>query len=800
MVNYLLTTSYEKHRFLISEEQNEKLEQRKFLSISELEKMLYGSYQDNYLFYMLKKGYLPSVATKLKPILWQVTEKEKELWELRQDLIQNHIMIPSTYLKEQLKKGKVTILHESNFLCDHRLLEDLKKEQISVVQVNDMELVDTLVPCTTFDTVREELCDVASQIVKLVQDGIRFNRIHILNASSEYQSYCTQVLELYQIPYTINKQFSIYSFPIIQELLEQMKDSHLPIREIETVIEKTIPMKEGDKKALELFADLVAQYIHEDGKVRELYSILKFESQKTKIEMEVYENAVTIESELYLGNIDDYYFIVGCNQESIPNIKLDIEYVRDREKEVMNIETSIQKNKREEARLLYLFSHLKHLYLSFAETSSFSNYTISPIIQKLNQIRPVCIKKDEYHYENNSYNRYLLAASLDTYLKYHEKTKDYEMLCHRVFIEDYKSYQNQYQTINENELPQYLNGELTLSYSSLDTYFHCPFRFYLKHILKVKEKIKGNATMIGTLFHDILSKVYETENIEQLITEKINEVKNNQELSKKELFYLEKYQYELMKICTHILHELDRTEFQKATLEETFTLEQIGTLHIKLIGVIDKILTLELNGEVYAIVIDYKTGNTKVDLNRVAYGLDMQLLMYLYFLKHTEKLNHPKIAGFFLQHILPNVMVYNEKKTYEEMRSDFYQLDGYVKDSTSLLYHIDNQYMEKGMIKGIRVKKDGTFYQGAKVFDDALLETLLNMVEEHLEKAIHQIETCQFEIAPIRIGYEKVSEITGCAYCSYRDICFRKIENIRQVKEYKSLEFIGGEKDEDKTN
>ena len=108
--------------------------------------------------------------------------------------------------------------------------------------------------------------------------------------------------------------------------------------------------------------------------------------------------------------------------------------------------------------------------------------------------------------------------------------------------------------MNETYLKEYLKGEMTLSYSSMDTFFHCPFRFYLRHILKVPEKPTGKATMIGTFFHEVLSKLYQEEEIDACMESSIHDIET---FTKEEQFYLEKYQKELREICLYLKKEMD---------------------------------------------------------------------------------------------------------------------------------------------------------------------------------------------------------------------------------------------------
>ena len=69
MTKLILASKEEKHRILLKKEQENRLEDFKFISISDLIEMFYGTYHEAYLLEMQKRRYLPSVANDLKEIL-----------------------------------------------------------------------------------------------------------------------------------------------------------------------------------------------------------------------------------------------------------------------------------------------------------------------------------------------------------------------------------------------------------------------------------------------------------------------------------------------------------------------------------------------------------------------------------------------------------------------------------------------------------------------------------------------------------------------------------------------------------
>ena len=61
------------------------------------------------------------------------------------------------------------------------------------------------------------------------------------------------------------------------------------------------------------------------------------------------------------------------------------------------------------------------------------------------------------------------------------------------------------------------------------------------------------------------------------------------------------------------------------------------TERINFIGFIDKLMYKELDDEIIASVVDYKTNkNIEIDKDIMKYGLSLQLPSYLYLIKHSK--------------------------------------------------------------------------------------------------------------------------------------------------------------------
>ena len=69
-------------------------------------------------------------------------------------------------------------------------------------------------------------------------------------------------------------------------------------------------------------------------------------------------------------------------------------------------------------------------------------------------------------------------------------------------------YDNRFSGVDNNKLYKFLNNNFNLSYSSMDNYYHCAFKFYLSNILKLDYFEETIQIYIGNLFHYVLSKAF----------------------------------------------------------------------------------------------------------------------------------------------------------------------------------------------------------------------------------------------------------------------------------------------------
>ena len=468
---------------------------------------------------------------------------------------------------------------------------------------------------------------------------------------------------------------------------------------------------------------------------------------------------------------NEYIFVLGFNQGIMPNIYKDEDYITDNIKNEVLIETTKDKNIILRENTLNNLFNIKNLLISYVDDES-NNLYISNLYDYLNCL----IEKESisnYNYSNKN-NKIKLTSMLDDLNKYGIINEDLGLLYNNYDV-NYKSFDNRYTKINKDNLYQFINNKLLLSYSSLDNYNKCSFRYYLSNILNISLYEDEFMANIGSIFHDVLSHISDDDfDIDICYNQSIQKI--GREFNNKEKFFLDKLKNELVFIIKTIKKQLSYSNLDKHLYEEKIYTNISGNITVNFMGIVDKILYKEYPDKVIVAIIDYKTGNPNINLNNIVYGLDMQLPIYLYLVKNSNKLKNVKIAGFYLQKILNNEINKDNKHSYLKLKEDNLKLAGYSNSDTNILREFDDSYEDSQVVKSLKVTSKG-FANYSKVLDDDKIEEINKIIDNKIKENANDILECKFDINPKR----QKNELIGCKYCKFMDICFRKEEDIIDI-------------------
>lgn len=744
----------------------------KFLTMEEFMEKMTFSYSKKAFVYLVQKYEFPCeiVDIMLKNMKY-VNEDHNfhELYDYQKELLDQGFVKQNPSFLNYIKTKNI-------FVYGYPLLNNYQKSLLKSLETTlvSKEPLNYTPSVYEFETIEEEVDFIANQIVDLLLKGIPVEKIKLGPIFSEYENVLLRTFQFYNLPLEV-KAGNLYGTSPARFFLENLSDG---IENAFKKLEENFDRKE--ERIEDIFnqiLEITSQYVFCDD-ISTIKKVLTYEFQKTPIRNKVkkcFIESIPIERIIE----DEFVFFLGCNKGNFPSIEKDDDYFSDAMKKRIGLDTSIEKNKKQKKFLQEKISSIKNLTITYKKKTAFKEYVKSPILDNF------IIQKATNRYDHSHLaNRLKLASYLDIKRKYGVKPKDLQLL-NAYKMEDYLSYQNNFTGIVKEDLHQFLNDHWTLSYSSVDTYYRCGFRYYVNHILKLGSYEDTFAIKIGNIFHYVLSEALDGKKSSREYVEKYLKEKEIV-LDAKEQFFLEKLIETLDFIIGEIHHQQKFIGFEKSLYERKISLNI--SEKITFVGIIDKILYDTIDGTDYVAIVDYKTGNPDIDLNRTIHGINMQLPIYMYLTKNLKE--KVEIAGIYLQKILLKEVSRDWNKSLETQKQNQLKLWGYSTSDETILEKFDHSYVDSNVIKGMKKSSKG-FYAYSKVLKKSQMEQLILLAEENIKKAAIQIENGKFHINPKKIGFTNI----GCEFCSFRDLCYQKEKDTIILKEYKNLEFLGGEED-----
>ena len=780
--NTIIVTNYSNKIHLLKQlNESSKLINIKFLSKEELMKKIFFTYDENAIYYLMTNyKFNREVAGIYLKNLYYITgvsydnEKLDTLVKIKKDLESNNLLIKDDLFLDYVKNKNIVFYNYNSFSKLEQSVIDILKEYANVEIVSrEGSLYNHSV--YEFNSISYEIEFVAKEISKLIDKGVAIDKIKITNVDSDYYDIMHRIFSHYGLRVNFNDS-KLISTQIVNDFLS-MSDS------LQNRIE-LLSSKYKNNKVLEQIIRIVNKYIDFDDFdiVKEM---LVYDFKNTYLNNDVYFNTIEIIDYLedYVDD-DTYVFMFSFNQNKVPIIYKDEEFITDNIKANLLLDSTIVKNKRQKEDTINSISRIKNLVITYKCSSPNGVYYPSNLISDLN----LNVIRDAFDYQT-SYSvvadKINLSKYLDIYFKTGGLSDDLRLLYNSYDDVEYNTYDNRYSRIDESNFKNYINKSFNLSYSSMDSFYKCPFRYYLSHVLKLDIYEERFEAYIGSLFHYVLERALkEKKSIDDLV--KVFISTNERVLTKKEKFFVNKLSRELNFIYDTIVDQLDSSNLKNMLFEERVEVIKNGDISVTFKGFIDKIMYEKKDNSTIIAIIDYKTGHTDINLGYLPYGLSMQLPIYLYLAKNSNKLKNVKFAGFYLQRILSGPFKLNPKKSIKDQKRESLLLYGYSNSDEMLLHEFDNTYKDSRFIKSMKLLKNGEFNRYSKVLSDEEIDKLIVQTDKKIDEAIEKITSCAFDIRPKKT--EK--ELLGCKFCSYNDICFKENRDELLIKEDKDLSYL----------
>ena len=745
------------------------------ITLSELKKKYFFDYDDEAVFYISQKyNVIPDIAKIYIENTYYIKECQNPkivfLKSIYDDLLKRKLLKFTPLFKKYLENKKIVLFNLKNIDCFyHNIFTELKLHN-EVIDYED-ETTNIAKKLYIAENKEEEVAFVASSIVKLVQDGIDINNIKIANVTSEYEFLISRIFLEFNIPIEMPTFTNINGSRIFNTFKNNYNN------EIQSTINevKKIVKSDNDQKILEEICTIVNEFSWCDNYL-DVKDIVLNRVSNIKLESPKYLNSIKVIDfpDTIIEN-NQYVFLINYTQGILPVSKMDEDFLSDEVKAEIGLSTSIDLNTKNILEIQKKIASTKNLVVTFSKYDMNKELYISNSYDE-----SLFIKKNiepNYLY-SNKYNQIKLIEKLDEYKKYRTTSNDLFLLKNHYQNFPYCTYDNTYKGIKKERVIEYLKNRLSLSYTSVNTYYQCGFRYYLSYILKVSKFKDSFDSIVGNIYHKILSECFKDgyafdENWELAISKYT--------FSNKETFFLNKLKDELKNIIDIIKSQYEYMDYQSFLYEKEIDIPIQTNPEVYFKGFIDKIILFQNDDEQYAVVIDYKTGNPDISIENISYGLDMQLPIYVYLLKQAFK--DIQIGGFYLQKILNNYTDQNKK-------IDSLKLQGYTNSNLKILSKIDSSYENSQIIKGLKLGKNG-FARYSKVLSSEKIDEITSTVENKIKESLTKILDANFDINPKQIG----DVLVGCKYCEFKDICYRKNKDIIKYQKDTNDCTNGGDED-----
>ena len=225
---------------------------------------------------------------------------------------------------------------------------------------------------------------------------------------------------------------------------------------------------------------------------------------------------------------------------------------------------------------------------------------------------------------------------------------------------------------------------------------------------------------------------------------------------------------------------------------QSMTLSLEGNKSMVLSGQIDRVDTCDKDGEHLVKIIDYKSGSQDLSLDKVYYGLQMQLAAYMAAAMELEGNGHPG------QTIIPAAMLYYQMKEPElEYKSESREehigrmlremrCTGYANDNPDVLEAVDKNLAKDGaVIPGASssivpisvTKRSGEFSAYSHIMSTEQFERLMAHTREKMREFGSRIYRGEIQAAPYQMG-----NAGGCDYCRLRGICGMEKKDLAEYR------------------
>lgn len=356
--------------------------------------------------------------------------------------------------------------------------------------------------------------------------------------------------------------------------------------------------------------------------------------------------------------------------------------------------------------------------------------------------------------------------------------------------------------------------DMYFSASRADVYHCCPFNYFCKYGIKIQPRTKAEFSPMqrGTIFHYVLEnliKEYGSDNLVKMSKDEVyravEELLNlyyESNMSPDEVQTLRmQYQYKNLSkticiIAEKMIKEFSQSDFKPIDFELPIdndsevkpiiiNLDDGGTIRLR--GSVDRVDMMKTEDKTFVRVMDYKSKDKKFSLSEVLYGLNMQMLIYLFSIwkNGSGKYKDVTPAGVLYMPIKAKTGTLERDATDEDilqLQINGYKMNGIVLDDSRAIHGMDNS--DSGCFIPVKYDEKTNKYKGSLI-DYLTLSGLYDKITEILKSMGDKLHQGIIKAEPTASAISSSYYKDACQHCDYKSVC--GYENDAQYKVIKEI-------------
>lgn len=460
-------------------------------------------------------------------------------------------------------------------------------------------------------------------------------------------------------------------------------------------------------------------------------------------------------------------------------------------------------------------------------------YTPSVIFQEIKRVFPKLKVLDGSDFDDRSEAMLAIEPAFEEYARSLAANSS-ELRGLREFFEADSHYSSQAAAVrraldksafaieNPENTEKLFGDNLRISASQLEKFNLCRFSYFCNYGLRVRERLRAEINQLeyGTLVHYILEvfftkyskeeyKIISDKEISLFAEKTLNEYLDTyfggaDTKQGSFLYRLEVIRENVSILLRHIIDELSQSDFEVRDCElgigediPSYTIKLPTGQSIAVVGNVDRVDLMERGGEKYIRIIDYKTGTKKFKLSDILFGLNLQMLLYLYSIQLNGEARFGRTipAGILYMPATVPVLSVKDDISGEEIASELdskLKMNGLLLDDVEVISGMDKSGEAKYIPVKIKAGANVSARSLATLEDFGKIFKKLDLTVAQMGRELYG---GKIEAAPSKGAHD------ACEYCPYDSVCGYRISGAKNTFDVDNAEVLrqieaelGGEK------